>query len=105
MLADKIVTTVQSTIPDPVDGFDGYYYLPQVYRSIEGNTYCGPLVADVDVYLDEDEDHSVWVGRYHGEGYTVDELLDSVFVPARMPVDGRVADMVSELANSCQWCL
>lgn len=102
MLADQIVTTIQSTIPDPVDGFDGYYYLPQVYRCIEGD-YCGPLVADVDVY--QRAERSSWVRRYHGEGYTVDELLDSVFVPALMPVDGRVADMVSELADSCQWCL
>ena len=90
-----IATTVRATTPVPVDGFDGYEYLPQVYRCLEG----GPLVADVDVY--EDEGGSAWVKRLHGEGDTVNELLDSISTSAGMPADGVVADAVSELARSC----
>ena len=100
MLIDQIVTiatTVRATIPAPVDGFDGYEYLPQVYRRLEG----GPLVADVDVYEDENEDGGAWVKRLHGEGDTVNELLDSISASAGMPVDGLVADAVSELARAC----
>ena len=101
MFADQIVTTVQATTPAPVDGFDGYEYLPRVYRCLKGGSCCGPLAADVYVYEGEDEEGSVWGQCLHGEGDTVNELLDSIFTPAGMPVDGVVADAVSELARAC----
>ena len=104
MFADQIVTTVQATTPAPVDGFDGYEYLPRVYRCLKGGSCCGPLAADVYVYEGEDEEdegHCVFVQHLHGKGDTVNELLDSIFTPAGMPVDGVVADAVSELARAC----
>ena len=103
MFADQIVVTVQATTPAPVNGFDGYEYLPRVYRCLEGGSCCGPLVANVYVYEneDKDEDHCVFVQCLHGEGDTVNELLDSIFTPAGMPVDGVVADAVSKLARAC----
>ena len=100
MFTDQIVATVQAKTTVPVDGLDGYEYLPQVYRCLKGGSCCGPLVADVYVYEGEDEEGSVWGQCLHGEGDTVNELLDSISASAGMPVDDRVADAVSELAHA-----
>lgn len=75
MLNDRIVTTHTATLPDAIDGQDGFWYLPCVTRTTNG--VC--MFASVHVYRsNEDGTKGEWAKCLYGQGGCVNAVLDSV---------------------------
>lgn len=96
MLADSIVTTHTSTLPNAICCQDGLWYLPLVSRSSEG----GNMIATVHVYASNaDGSRGEWSQCLYGQGATIDALVASVFETGDIAEDAEYA--LNEVAIAC----
>ena len=97
MLADSIITTHTSTLPNAILDQDGLWYLPCVIR-----TSGAGMSAIIHVYdSNEDGSRGDWFQCIYGQGDSVNALVASVCEDGGIAEDTKAVYALREVAIAC----